>query len=54
MTRRRHPRRVVQCLIEVGAVQYVITGEDLLGHRERPVSQFGLTIAHTNRRRGGH
>src|SRR3569833_872677 len=48
---RRHPRRPVQRFVEVGAGQHVVTGEDLLGHRERAVGELGLAVAYADGRR---
>ena len=49
--RHRHPRGLPERLVEVGALQDVVAGQDLLGHRERAVGDLRLSIAHAHRRR---
>ena len=49
--RHRQPRRLLERLVEVRALQHVVAGQDLLGHRERAVDDLGLPVAHADRRR---
>src|SRR4051794_553676 len=50
----QHPRRVAQRLIEVSAVQYVVAGEELPGHRQRSVGELDPPTPHTNGGRARH
>ena len=49
--RHRQPRGLLERLVEVGALQHVVAGQDLLGHRERAVGDLRLPVAHADRRR---
>jgi hypothetical protein len=44
LTKKIHSQGLLQGLVEVTALQRVIAGENLLGDRERPIGELGLTI----------